>query len=64
MSFATRISELPDIEALHDSDVITVVQTEYDRTYSKKASISALLDLIKLTYPDQNGAKYQGIAHP
>ena len=64
MSFATRISELPEIETLHDGDIITVVQREYDRTYSKRASINDLLDLIKLTYPDQNGAKYQGIAHP
>lgn len=64
MGFATRISELPEIEALHDGDYITVVQREYDKTYSKKASINSLLDLIKLSYPDQNGAKYQGIAHP
>lgn len=64
MSFATRISELPEIQSLHDGDYITVVQSEYDRTYSKKASIHSLLDLVKLMYPDQNGAKYQGLAHP
>ena len=64
LSFSTRISDLPEIEALADSDYITVVQDDGTKKHSKKATLGSLVDLIKIYYPDGNGAKLQGVAHP
>ena len=64
LSFSTRISDLPEVVALADGDYITVVQNDGSKKHSKKATLQSLLELIKVYYPDHNGAKYQGIAHP
>lgn len=64
LSFSTRISDLPEVVSLVDGDYITVVQQEGSKKISKKATIQSLLNLIKIHYPDNNGAKYIGVAHP
>lgn len=64
MSFSTRISDLPEVQSLSDADYITVVQDDGSKKHSKKATFQALLQLLKIHYPDNNGAKYQGVAHP
>lgn len=64
LSFSTKISDLPEVEALQDGDYVVVVQNDGSRKHSKKATLESLLELIKVYYPDHNGAKYQGVAHP
>ena len=64
LSFSTRISDLPEVQSLSDADYITVVQDDGSKKHSKKATFRSLLELIKVHYPDNNGAKYQGVAHP
>ena len=64
LSFSTKISDLPEVEALQDGDYVVVVQNDGSKKHSKKATLESLLELIKVYYPDHNGAKYQGVAHP
>lgn len=64
LSFSTKISDLPEVEALQDGDYVVVVQNDGSKKHSKKATLESLLELIKIYYPDHNGAKYQGVAHP
>ena len=64
LSFSTRISDLPEVQSLSDADYITVVQDDGSKKHSKKATFQSLLELLKIHYPDHNGAKYQGVAHP
>ena len=64
LSFSTKISDLPEVEALQDDDYVVVVQNDGSKKHSKKATLESLLELIKVYYPDHNGAKYQGVAHP